>query len=118
MLIVYTYAQCSTCRKATQWLRARGLAFSERPIRETPPSPAELRAVLAARGGDLRRLCNTSGRDYRDLQLGNRLPGMSETEVLRLLAGNGNLIKRPFLIGPGVALAGFNEDEWRAALAG
>jgi len=62
--------------------------------------------MLAARGGDARKLCNTSGRDYRALQLGEKLPTMSETAVLTLLAGNGNLIKRPFLIGPGAAPVG------------
>lgn len=116
MLTVYTYAKCSTCRAATQWLREQGLAFVERPIRETPPTERELRMMLQARGGALRRLFNTSGRDYRELKLGEKLPGMSEAEALALLAGQGNLVKRPFLLGPAVALVGFDETEWRAAL--
>jgi arsenate reductase len=115
MFKVYTYAQCDTCRRATRWLRDEGIAFEEIPIRETPPSIAELRTMLAARGGDVRKLCNTSGRDYRALQLGEKLPTMSETAVLTLLAGNGNLIKRPFLIGPGAALVGFDATLWQAS---
>ncbi|MFI5357512.1 MAG: Spx/MgsR family RNA polymerase-binding regulatory protein [Opitutales bacterium] len=115
-LKLYTYANCSTCRRAGQWLRAQGLAFVEHPIRETPPTPAELRIMLAAHGGDRRRLCNTSGRDYQELKLGEKLPKMTEVEVIALLAGNGNLVKRPFLLGPGVALTGFAEPVWRAAL--
>ena len=55
MLTIYTYAACGTCRRARQWLRARGVPFTERPIREQPPSLGELRAMLEARGGDLRR---------------------------------------------------------------
>jgi arsenate reductase len=66
VLKVYTYANCDTCRRAVKWMRAHDLAFTEHPIRETPPTPAELRAMLAAQGGELRRLFNTSGRDYRD----------------------------------------------------
>jgi arsenate reductase len=73
--------------------------------------------VLAALDGDLRRLCNTSGRDYRELGLSVRLPTLSPAEALALLAGNGNLIKRPVLLGPGVALAGFQPEVWRAALS-
>jgi arsenate reductase len=115
-LKIYTYAHCDTCRKAVKWLRAHELAFAEHPIRETPPTPAELRAMLAAHGGELRRLFNTSGRDYRELKLGEKLPAMGEAEALALLAGNGNLVKRPFLLGPGVALTGFSEPAWAAAL--
>lgn len=116
-LRLYTYRNCDTCRKASKWLDAHGLRYEEIAIRETPPTPAELRTMLAALGGELRRLCNTSGRDYRELKLGEKLSGMSEADALRLLAGNGNLVKRPFLLGPkGVALVGFAEPAWRAAL--
>ncbi|HYP17381.1 MAG TPA: Spx/MgsR family RNA polymerase-binding regulatory protein [Opitutus sp.] len=112
MLTIYTYANCETCRKATKWLRARGVAFAEKPIRETPPSRAELKAVLAAMGGERRKVFNVAGRDYRDLKLGEKLDAMSDSEVLGLLAGNGNLVKRPFVVGAGVGLVGFNEAEW------
>lgn len=112
MLIIYTYEKCDRCRAATKWLRARGMAFEERPIRERPPAPGELRVMLAARGGDPRRICNTSGRDYRELKLGERIGAMAEAEVIALLAANGNLVKRPFLLGNGVALAGFDEKVW------
>ena len=115
-LTLYTYRNCDTCRRAVQWLEARALAFAEKPIRETPPSLAELRTMSAAHNGKLRRLFNTSGRDYRALKLGEKLPGLGEAAALKLLAGNGNLVKRPFLLGPGVALAGFDEKAWAAAL--
>lgn len=116
MLILYTLSSCDSCRKAVKWLRASGHAFEERAIRETPPTPAELRAALAAADGQLRRLFNTAGLDYRALQLGEKLPSMTEAAALKLLAGNGNLVKRPFLIGPGVALVGFDADAWKATL--
>jgi arsenate reductase len=116
MLKVYTLSNCDTCRRATKWLRAHDVAFEERAIRETPPSAAELKAVLAASGGELRRLFNVSGRDYREQKLGEKLPDLSEAEAIRLLAGNGNLVKRPFAVGGGVALVGFDESAWAAAL--
>jgi arsenate reductase len=116
MLKVYTYAKCDTCRKAVKFLRAQDVPFEEIPIRETPPSPAELRAMLKARNGELRRLFNTSGQDYKTLGLSAKLPAMSEGEALELLAGNGNLVKRPFAIGDGVHLVGFDEAAWREAL--
>ena len=109
---IYTYAKCDTCRKAVKFLRGKGVEFREIPIRETPPPVSELKAMLRAQGGDSRKLFNTSGGDYKALGLSAKLPGLSEAEALQLLAGNGNLVKRPFVIGDGVHLVGFKEDEW------
>jgi arsenate reductase len=72
--------------------------------------------MLAAQGGQLRKLFNTSGADYKTLGLSAKLPALSEVEALALLASNGNLVKRPFALGDGVALVGFDEAAWRAAL--
>lgn len=116
MLKIYTLANCDTCRAATKWLRAHDIAFEERAIRETPPSAAELRAALGAPGAELRKLFNTAGRDYREQKIGEKLPAMTEAAALALLAGNGSLVKRPFLIGNGVALTGFNEKAWSEVL--
>ena len=117
MLKVYTLSNCSTCRDATKWLRKHDLAFEELAIRETPPTLKELRAMLKSCDGELRRLFNTSGQDYREQKVAEKLPKMSVEDALSLLANNGRLVKRPFLIGDGIALVGFNEDRWSAALA-
>ena len=102
-LTVYTLANCDSCRRAVKWLRAQGVEFAERPIRETPPSVAELRAMLKTLAGARGPMLNTSGRDYREQKLAEKLPGMTDEAALALLAANGNLVKRPFLIGPRVA---------------
>ncbi len=117
-LTVYTYKNCDSCRKAVKWLAAQGVTFEERPIRDTPPSVAELRTMLDHLGGERRRLCNTSGGDYRASKLGEVLNTLPETEFLEKLAANGNLVKRPFLLRakPPLGLVGFKESEWRAAL--
>ena len=111
---IYTYAKCDTCRKAVKWLQARAIVFTEIPIREQAPTEAELRRMLAIYAGDLKRLFNTSGGDYRALKLGEKLPAMSEAEAIDLLAGNGNLVKRPFLLTERAGLVGFKEAEWEA----
>lgn len=111
-LSVYTYASCDTCRRAVKWLRAQGLVFVEKPIRETPPSLSELRRMLLFQGGEMGKLFNTAGRDYREEKLGEKLPRMTEAEALALLARNGNLVKRPFLIAPNLGLVGFKEAVW------
>ena len=114
-MTVYTYANCSTCRDAVKWLRAQGVAFVEKPIRETPPSVAELQRMLGYQNGNLRRLFNTSGQEYRALGLADKLPAMTETEALALLAGNGRLVKRPFVLGDTFGLVGFDQAGWKVA---
>ena len=116
MLKLYTLSNCDTCRAATKWLRQQEIAFAEHAIRETPPSASELRSMLAAYGGEVRKLFNTSGRDYRELKLGEKLPDLTVPAAVGLLSANGNLVKRPFLIGDGVALVGFDADAWKATL--
>ncbi len=113
---LYTYAKCGTCRKAVKWLQARDIEAAEIPIREQPPTVPELRKMLGFLGGDLRRLFNTSGQDYRALNLRDRLPEMSESEALNLLSSNGNLVKRPFLLTDGDGTVGFREEEWSRLL--
>jgi arsenate reductase len=113
---IHTYAKCDTCRKAVKWLRENGHSFEEVPIREAPPSPDELRRMLAFYDGDLRRLFNTSGQDYRALGIKDKLAGLTPDEAIDLLAGNGNLIKRPFLLDGDRGLVGFKEEEWAKML--
>jgi arsenate reductase len=115
--VVYTYAKCSTCRNAVRWLRAHDVAFVEKAVRETPPAPAELRAMLAFQGGSLRRLFNTSGLDYRALGLAAKLDAMTGAEALALLATHGNLVKRPFVLAADFGLVGFDEAAWAGAFA-
>lgn len=110
---IYTYAKCGTCRKAVKFLKEQGMEFQELPIRETPPLLSELELMLEAYGGEIRKLFNTSGRDYQALGLGAKLPDLSTSEALQLLARNGNLIKRPFLIADKAKIVGFNESIWR-----
>jgi arsenate reductase len=111
-LRVYAYEKCDTCRKALKFLAAKKIAHEVIAIRETPPSVAELRAMLGYVGGDLRKLFNTAGQDYRALDMKSRLPTLSVDEALALLAANGNLVKRPFALGRKVGVVGFKEEEW------
>ena len=116
MFTVYLYPKCSTCRDAIKWLDSHAVEYTAMPIRETPPSREELEAALQLMDGNIRRLFNTSGMDYRAQGLAERLPAMTDAEAITLLTGNGNLVKRPFVIGNGVALTGFKPDVWSKTL--
>ena len=116
-LRVFAYANCDTCRKALKFLAERKVAHEVIPIREQPPTVAELHEMLGHVGGDLRRLFNTSGRDYQATNMKERLPKLSVEEALALLAGNGNLVKRPFALSARAGVVGFKLEEWERLAA-
>ena len=115
-LRVYAYEKCDTCRKAVKFLQARGVDHEVVPIRQQPPTREELCRMLGYVDGDIRRLFNTSGQDYRALNLKDRLPALSQDEAIELLASNGNLVKRPFALGGEHGLVGFKQEEWERVL--
>ena len=106
------YPKCTTCQKAQKWLEDNGVAYTLRNIKEEKPSYEELKAWHAMSGKPLKKFFNTSGLLYKSLGLKDKLPTMSEEEMLRLLATDGMLVKRPLLIGDGVVLVGFQSAEW------
>ena len=111
-LKLYTYKNCGTCKKALKWLDEQGITYDNHPIRETPPKVTELKTMLAAMDGNIKKLFNTSGQDYKALNMKEKLPTLSEDEALAMLAENGNLVKRPFVLGDDAETVGFKEDVW------
>lgn len=116
MTKLYGYSGCDSCRRAKAWLQSSGVAFEELPIRETPPERGALRRALETHGGQLRKLFNTAGQDYRAMGMKERLPGLGVEAALDLLAVNGNLVKRPFLVTERGCVAGFSEELWSLLL--
>ena len=112
---IYQYPKCSTCRKAIKFLNEKKVAFDVCDISQEQPSMAELKQMLISQG-EIKKLFNVSGMQYRELDMKNKLPSLSEDEALAILSNNGMLIKRPFLIGEGIALVGFKESIWQESL--
>lgn len=113
---VLCYAKCTTCQKALKWLMEQGIEFEERAIKEKNPTKEELQEWYQKSGLPLKKFFNTSGNLYKELQLKDKLPGMSEEEQLELLATDGMLVKRPLLVGEDLVLTGFKEAEWAEKL--
>ena len=117
MMLFLQYPPCSTCKKAKKWLDDHAIAYTDRHIKEDKPSYEELKAWLEISGLPVKKFFNTSGMQYRALELKNKLPGMSVEEQLQLLATAGLLVKRPILAtDDGTVLTGFKEKDWEAAL--
>jgi len=111
MIRFYAYKGCDSCRRARKWLQTHEIDFNEIAIREQPPSLEELQQALKAKG-QTKALFNTSGLDYRQMGLKDKLPTLSDDQALELLATHGNLVKRPFVISRDLSLVGFKETEW------
>lgn len=112
---VYEYAKCSTCRKALQFLDKKGVTYQKIDITTQPPTKSELKKMLGFTG-DIKKLFNTSGLVYKELGLSKTLPAMTQDESLNLLASNGRLIKRPFVLTEEAGLVGFDEQAFKALL--
>ena len=115
MLFVY-YPKCSTCKKAKKWLDDQGIQYSERHIAEDNPAYEELKEWHEKSGLPLKKFFNTSGMLYKEMQLKDKLPNMSDEEQLKLLSGNGMLVKRPIIVDGDNVLVGFKEAEWEEKL--
>lgn len=111
-MLVLVYRKCSTCLKALKWLDENGVKYEERPIIEKNPTYEELKEWYQKSGLPLKKFFNASGLLYKEMQLKDKLPGMSEEEQLRLLATDGKLVKRPLVVGDDFVLTGFKEKEW------
>lgn len=64
----------------------------------------------------LKKFFNTSGLLYKNMQLKDKLPTMTEEEQLQLLVTNGMLVKRPLIVDGDLVLTGFREAEWTEKL--
>lgn len=115
-MLFVCYPKCSTCKKAQTWLDAHGLTYQVRDIKTQNPSEEELRQWHSQSGLPLKRFFNTSGQQYRALELKDKLPAMTEEEQYALLATDGMLVKRPILLTGSKVLVGFKEAEWAVAL--
>ena len=115
-MVFLCYERCTTCKRAKAWLIDRGIAFTERPIKEENPSLEELRQWYQRSGLPLKKFFNTSGLLYKSMELKDKLPAMTEEEQLQLLATDGMLVKRPMVILEDKVLVGFRENEWAEVL--
>ena len=115
-MLCICYPRCTTCQKAQKWLDANGITYELRNIKEENPSADELRSWQKASGLPLKKFFNTSGLQYKALNLKDKLPTMTEEEQFALLATDGMLVKRPILVGDGFVLTGFRQAEWEEKL--
>ena len=116
MIKFICYPKCTTCQKAKKWLDEHGIEYELRDIKLENPTRQELCEWYKKSGLPLKKFFNTSGLLYKSLDLKNKIPSMSDEEILSLLASDGMLVKRPILVGDGFVLVGFKEEEYESIL--
>ena len=99
------YPKCGTCRKAAQWLK-----------NNHNPTQQELSVWIEKSGKPIQKFFNTNGLRYKELNLKDKIKNTQQEELLRILASEGMLVKRPVLISENTVLIGFNEKEWSKTL--
>ena len=111
-MLFIEYPSCSTCKKAKKWLNDNRIEYTDRHIVEDNPTVKELREWHVKSGLPLKKFFNTNGKLYKELNLKDRLLGMSEEERYELLASDGMLVKRPIVVDNDKILVGYKETEW------
>ncbi len=116
MIKFICYPKCTTCQKARKWLDENNIPYEMRDIKEQNPALEELSLWYKQSALPLKKFFNTSGLLYKAMELKTKLPAMSDEEMLKLLAADGMLVKRPLLIGDDFVLVGFKEAQWEEKL--
>lgn len=101
---LYHNTRCSKSRGALELLQARGLQPELVYYLETPPSPAELRELLAMLGTGARGLLRTGEPEYAELNLDD--PACGEDALIDAMAMHPKLIERPVFVHGGRAVIG------------
>ncbi len=116
MVELIGYNKCCTCKKAAKWLKDHGIEYTSRSIVDDTPTSIELAEIYEKSGLPIKKLFNTCGKSYKEMNLKDKLADMSDAEKFEILADDGMLIKRPILVLDDKALIGFKVADWEKAL--
>ncbi|MDG2917688.1 ArsC family reductase [Bisgaard Taxon 10/6] len=114
MMIVYGIKNCDTVKKALKWLTEHGIEHRLHDYRVDGLEPDFLVRAEAQFGW--RELVNKRSTSWRNLDE-NTKKTLKKSTALCVLAEQPTLIKRPIILQDGIALIGFNEQDYTAAFS-
>ncbi|WP_101843159.1 arsenate reductase family protein [Halobacillus sp. Marseille-P3879] len=112
-LTFYWYPNCGTCKKAKKYLDDNNISYTPVHIVDSPPSEEELSVLIQNSGLSARKFFNTSGKKYRELNMKDKLRDATEQDMIKWLASEGMLIKRPIVTDGEKVTIGFKEEQFK-----
>lgn len=112
-VLFINYPKCSTCINARKWLEKNNIEFISRHIVENNPTEEELKEYIKLSGLPVKKFFNTSGILYREMNLKEKVATESDEELIKILATNGMLVKRPLVVTENGVILGFKADKWK-----
>lgn len=82
-MLFICYPKCATCQKAKKWLDEHNIEYTERHIVDANPTYDELKEWHGKSELPLKKFFNTSGLLYKEIQLKDKIPTMSEVRLIR-----------------------------------
>ncbi|TDM12569.1 Spx/MgsR family RNA polymerase-binding regulatory protein [Macrococcus lamae] len=113
MIKFFQISNCSTCKKAGQFLSENGVSFEPINLKEHTPTAGEFDRIVKQTNIDVDKLFNRQGTKFRELNLKDKLEDFSYDEKLNLLASDGMLVKRPLAVNDSKITLGFKEEDYR-----
>lgn len=95
---IYHNPACGTSRNVLGLIRNAGLTPTVIEYLKTPPSRAELKALIARMGVPVRAVLREKGTPYAELGLGD--PSLSDDALLDAMMAHPILINRPIVVTP------------------
>lgn len=108
--LFFTYPKCSTCVEAKKYLESMKIDFDTRDIMTQTPTVNELKEWISKSNMPIKKFFNVTGNMYKEMNMKEKLVGLSEEEMIEILASSGWLIKRPLLISDKGIIVGFHEE--------
>lgn len=107
-ITAYVHKGCKTCKRATDYMDERGIAYKPVELFDATPTAEELRTLLRRLSLSARELLRPRDRMYRELDLKNQ--DLPEDALVKLMAENPGLIKRPILVSGDRAVLGIKPE--------
>lgn len=115
-ITILCYPKCTTCGKAEKWLKDNSIKYSYRHIKENNPTVSELTEWIKKSGYPVSKFFNTSGMLYREQNMKEKVKSLADDELIKILASDGMMVKRPIVLSGSKILIGFKESEWEKEL--
>ncbi|PHF08038.1 transcriptional regulator SpxA [Bacillus wiedmannii] len=114
MVILYTTASCSSCRKAKAWLEEHQIDYTEKNIVSNSLTVDELKSILRLTEDGATEIISTRSKTFQELNI--NIEALSLNEFYKLIIEYPQILRRPIMLDEKRLQVGFNEEEIRKFL--